>query len=78
MGVMGVKQYTFVFAGVLNFPGFFGKTFPFYIIGIILAIGIAAAMTYVIGFEENNKKTAVIEDKSSEVILNSPVNGNLM
>ncbi len=78
VGVMGVKQYTFVFAGVLNFPGFFGKTFPFYIIGIILAIGIAAAMTYVIGFEENNKKTAVIEDKSSEVILNSPVNGNLM
>lgn len=71
VGVMGVKQYTFVFAGILNFPGFFGKTFPFYIAGMILAIGIAAAMTCVIGFEENNKK-------ASEVILNSPVNGKLM
>ncbi|WP_409016386.1 beta-glucoside-specific PTS transporter subunit IIABC [Anaerostipes caccae] len=71
VGVMGVKQYTFVFAGILNFPGFFGKTFPFYIAGMILAIGTAAAMTCVIGFEEKSEKT-------SEVILNSPVNGKLM
>ncbi|MBS7009433.1 beta-glucoside-specific PTS transporter subunit IIABC [Anaerostipes sp.] len=78
VGVMGVRQYTFVFAGILNFPGFFGKTFPFYIVGMILAIGIAAAMTYVIGFEESSRKTEVIENKPCEAILNSPVNGEII
>jgi len=54
VGAMHVKVMAFLFAGILNFPGYFGPTFAYYVIGMILAIGIAAALAMIFGYE--NKK----------------------
>jgi len=55
VGGFRVKQYSFVFGGILNFPGFIGDTFPFYLIGMITAIVLAAAMVFFMGYEDSKK-----------------------
>lgn len=58
VGATHTKVMSFLFAGILNFPGYFGPTFLYYIIGMILAIGIAAALALILGYED--KKNNVI------------------
>lgn len=49
VGLMRVKAIAFLFAGILNFPGYVGDTFIFYVIGVILAVGVSAVLTYLFG-----------------------------
>lgn len=51
VGALHVKVMSFLFAGILNFPGYFGPTFIYYVIGMVLAIGIAAVLTIIFGYE---------------------------
>lgn len=55
-GLMRVKAIAFLFAGVLNFPGYVGDTFVFYVISMALAVGISAGLTYVFGAKELERK----------------------
>lgn len=52
VGVTRTKVMAFLFAGVLNFPGYFGPTFPYYLIGMVLSIGVAALLALVLGYED--------------------------
>lgn len=56
-GLMHVKAIAFLFAGVLNFPGYFGDTFVAYVVAVVLAIGVSAAIAFLFGFK-NEKKMA--------------------
>ncbi len=51
-GIFRVKVYAFLFAGILNFPGYFGPTFVWYVVAMIAAIGVACALTFVLGYED--------------------------
>lgn len=51
VGAMHTKVMSFLFAGILNFPGYFGPTFVYYIIGMVLAIGITCILALIIGYE---------------------------
>ncbi len=55
-GLMHVKAIAFLFAGLLNFPGYFGDTFVYYVISVALAIGVSAVLTYLFGFKGNEPK----------------------
>ncbi|MFP3123775.1 beta-glucoside-specific PTS transporter subunit IIABC [Ectobacillus funiculus] len=86
IGAIQVKQYAFAFAGVLAFPTFFGDTFLWYILGILVSIIISALIVIFWGFEEKKKvektskevgeevqrKTAISED------INSPLSGEVL
>lgn len=52
MGMMHTKAIVYVFPALTTLPAFLGDTFVYYLIGIALAFGITAAVTYVLGFEE--------------------------
>lgn len=80
VGMMGVKQYTFVFAGILNFPGFFGDTFVYYLIGMGIAIVLGAVFTYLIRFEDGEKGTDknVVPKTEDEEMIYAPVAGELV
>lgn len=54
VGATHTQVIAFLFAGVLNFPGYFGPTFIYYIIGLVLAIGIAAVLALIFGYEDKN------------------------
>lgn len=51
VGLMHTKVNAFLFAGILNFPGYFGPTFIYYVIGMVLALGIAAVLAFIFGFD---------------------------
>lgn len=55
-GLMHVKAIAFLFAGLLNFPGYFGDTFVYYVISVALAIGVSAVLTYLFGFKGDEPK----------------------
>lgn len=55
VGITHTKVIAFLFAGILNFPGYFGPTFIYYLIGMVLAIGIACALVIIFGFEDKAK-----------------------
>lgn len=70
MGMMKTKVYVYVFPALTTLPAFIGDTFTFYLIGIVTSFSITAALTYMIGFEEEEEKNSV-----KEATLNSCVNG---
>lgn len=51
MGALGVKAIVYVFPALTTLPAFFGPTFVYYIVGIILAFILSALLTYFIGLE---------------------------
>ncbi len=51
-GIFRVKVNAFLFAGILNFPGYFGPTFVWYVVAMVAAIGVACALTFVLGYED--------------------------
>lgn len=52
MGLMGVQVNTYILASLLTLPAFFGPTFIYYIIGLVITVGVSAALTYMMGFED--------------------------
>lgn len=61
VGLMRTRAIAFLFAGVLNFPGYFGDTFVYYVIGMVLAIVISCASALVLGFRDKQSGAEVLE-----------------
>ncbi len=61
VGAMHTRANAFLFAGVLNFPGYFGDTFPFYVIGMVLALAISCALTMFFGFRDKQSGAEMLE-----------------
>lgn len=61
VGLMRTKAIAFLFAGVLNFPGYFGDTFPYYVIGMALAIGVSCISTLALGFRDAQSGSEILE-----------------
>lgn len=53
MGAMHTKAFVYVFPALTTLPAFFGDTFIYYIIGIILAFTITAVLTWILGIDES-------------------------
>lgn len=64
MGMMHTKAIVYVFPALTTLPAFLGDTFVYYLIGIALAFGITAAITYILGFEEETDDE--VEEKKIE------------
>lgn len=61
VGFTQTKAIAFLFAGVLNFPGYFGDTFPYYLIAMVLAIVVSCATALVFGFRDKQSGSEVLE-----------------
>lgn len=61
VGLMHTRAIAFLFAGVLNFPGYFGDTFLYYVIGMVLAIGGSCVSALVFGFHDKQSGSEILE-----------------
>lgn len=86
MGGMHTKAYVYVFPALTTLPAFFGDTFIYYIIGIILAFVISAVLTWILGIDESEddetKQISTfnpsIASQNKEIILSSFAEGELV
>lgn len=53
MGAMQTKAIVYVFPALTTLPAFFGDTFVYFIIGMLISFGAAAGLTYALGFDDN-------------------------
>ncbi|MGC6174319.1 beta-glucoside-specific PTS transporter subunit IIABC [Lacrimispora sp. 38-1] len=70
MGAMHTKAFVYVFPALTTLPAFFGDTFLYYVIGIILAFAVTAVLTYILGIDESGDET---ESESKVVVTHSSV-----
>ena len=61
VGLMGTRAIAFLFAGVLNFPGYFGDTFVFYLVGMVLAIVVSCLLALIFGFRDKQSGIETLE-----------------
>jgi PTS system beta-glucosides-specific IIC component len=73
MGAMQTKAIVYVFPALTTLPAFFGDTFVYYIIGIAMAFGLSAVLTFILGIDEepvgelsNGKTEELISKHSTE------------
>ncbi|WDZ59157.1 beta-glucoside-specific PTS transporter subunit IIABC [Paenibacillus polymyxa] len=66
IGALQVKQYAFAFAGVLAFPTFFGTTFWWYVLGVLVSIMISALIVIFFGFEDKAETKKTPNEPSNE------------
>lgn len=64
MGAMHTKAFVYVFPALTTLPAFFGDTFIYYATGITMSLGITAALTYILGFDEVIPEEIVPEEES--------------
>lgn len=67
MGMFQTKAMVYVFPALTTLPAFFGDTFVIYLIGIAMAFGLSAILTYILGFEESGAKDIKSTLKPSEL-----------
>lgn len=67
MGMMHTKAIVYVFPALTTLPAFLGDTFVYYLIGIALAFGITAAITYILGFEEETDEEEIENEEKEKV-----------
>lgn len=67
MGMFQTKAMVYVFPALTTLPAFFGDTFVIYLIGIAMAFGLSAILTYILGFEESQSKDIKSTLKPSEL-----------
>ncbi|WP_291651153.1 beta-glucoside-specific PTS transporter subunit IIABC [Clostridium sp.] len=67
MGMFQTKAIVYVFPALTTLPAFFGDTFVIYLIGIAMAFGLSAILTYILGFEERGAKSKNSTLKPSEI-----------
>lgn len=67
MGAMHTKAFVYVFPALTTLPAFFGDTFIYYVIGIILAFAVTAVITYILGIDESGD-----EGKAEKAVPVSP------
>jgi len=73
MGMMKTKAFVYVFPALTTLPAFIGDTFFYYLVGITMAFGITAVLTYVMGLDEDAEPLQ--KNIKNTVSLNSCVNG---
>ncbi len=56
MGAMGVQVNTYILASVLTMPAFFGPTFVYYVIGLLISVLVTCVLTMIFGFDEDVKE----------------------
>ncbi|MDO5405744.1 MAG: beta-glucoside-specific PTS transporter subunit IIABC [Eubacteriales bacterium] len=90
MGAMHTKAIVYVFPALTTLPAFFCETFVYYVIGICIAFGVTAALTYVIGIDEgedvkkpgsNGENAVEPEKKPAEVeenVIDSCLKGRVV
>jgi PTS system beta-glucosides-specific IIC component len=86
MGAMHTKAIVYVFPALTTLPAFIGNTFVYYLIGISIAFFATAALTYILGFEEDINKDEGIDERDAAVTLvedkkidlNACVNGRVV
>lgn len=70
MGAMHTKAFVYVFPALTTLPAFFGDTFLYYVIGIILAFAVTAVLTYILGIDESGDEA---ESESKVAVTDSSV-----
>ncbi|EHI99225.1 PTS system, beta-glucoside-specific IIABC subunit [Clostridium sp. DL-VIII] len=81
IGAMHTKAIVYVFPALTTLPAFIGDTFIYYIIGICIAFFITAALTYILGFDEEMGEAEVENvaiSKVKELDLSACVKGKLI
>jgi PTS system beta-glucosides-specific IIC component len=75
MGMMKTKAYVYVFPALTTLPAFVGETFAYYLVGITMAFGITAILTYILGMDEEIEEEMTPAVKNT-LTLNACVNGS--
>lgn len=78
IGAFHTKAIVYVFPALTTLPAFFGDTFTIYIIGIIMAFTISAALTYFFGFDEGQTTSRSAKTNNSDLELVSCIQGEMI
>lgn len=85
LGAMRTKAIVYVFPALTTLPAFFGDTFVYYCIGIAGAFFLTAALTYILGFNEEGSAEIVTVNSASAsangnqlLEVTSPVTGKMI
>lgn len=82
LGATKTKAIVYVFPALTTLPAFFGDTFRFYCIGILMSFLLSTIFTYILGFDEiekeDNKEKILSTSNNSIFELKSCVNGELV
>ncbi|BCZ45604.1 PTS beta-glucoside transporter subunit EIIBCA [Clostridium gelidum] len=78
IGAFHTKAIVYVFPALTTLPAFFGDTFTIYIIGIIMAFTISAALTYFFGFDEGETTSRPAKANKSDLELVSCIQGEMI
>jgi len=82
MGAMKTKAIVYVFPALTTLPAFLGDTFVYYLIGIALAFILAAVLTYILGFKEDEETTVTqttdLEAATDDFTVMTPVEGEII
>ncbi len=65
IGGMSVNAYAFVFGGLTTLPAFVGKTFVYYVIGLLICFVVGTVATLILGLGEDEQKPEATENKTS-------------
>ncbi|WP_228727824.1 beta-glucoside-specific PTS transporter subunit IIABC [Fusibacter ferrireducens] len=79
MAAMKTKAIVYVFPALTTLPAFFGDTFGYYCIGIFMAFSISAALTYILGFDENEASEGeALEKEDLMLSMSACINGEMI
>ena len=82
LGATKTKAIVYVFPALTTLPAFFGDTFRFYCIGILMSFLLSTIFTYILGFDEiekeDNREKILSTSNNSIFELKSCVNGELV
>ena len=81
MGAMKTKAIVYVFPALTTLPAFLGDTFVYYVIGIALAFVLAAVLTYILGFKEDEEvvtPSVDLETATEDFTVLTPVDGTII
>lgn len=78
MGMFQTKAMVYVFPALTTLPAFVGDTFVYYLIGIAMAFFLAAILTYILGFEDEEVTDELTDSNKKDLELLSCVKGEMI
>lgn len=82
LGATKTKAIVYVFPALTTLPAFFGDTFRFYCIGILMSFLLSTIFTYILGLDEiekeDNREKILLTSNNSIFELKPCVNGELV
>lgn len=78
MGMFQTKAMVYVFPALTTLPAFVGDTFVYYLIGIAMAFFLAAILTYILGFEDEEVTDESTDSNKKDLELLSCVKGEMI